>query len=83
MKNKLILRLSNNLGNQMFMYASGYAFSKELDREFLIDNESSYVRKKNSHTKYNLDLFKISAKLATNELKYIGAKGHFKRKLYT
>ena len=82
MQNKLILRLSNNLGNQMFMYASGYAFSKELNRDLLIDNESSYIRKKNSHTKYNLDLFRISAKHANKNLKYIGAMGHFKRKLY-
>ena len=36
MKKKLIVRMSNNLGNQMFMYASAYAFAKRLNRELLI-----------------------------------------------
>ncbi len=82
MKNKLILRLSNNLGNQMFMYASSYAFSKKLNRDFYIDNESSFKVYKNRHTKYNLNLFEISAKLASEDLKYIGIFGNLKRKLY-
>ena len=34
MSNKLILRLSNEIGNQMFMYASAYSISKKLDRSF-------------------------------------------------
>ena len=42
MKSKLIIRLSNNLGNQMFIYASAYAFSKKLDRELFIDTETAY-----------------------------------------
>ena len=40
MKNKLIIRLSNNLGNQMFMYATAYAFAKKLNRDLFIDNET-------------------------------------------
>ena len=36
MNNKLIVRLSNNLGNQMFMYASAYVFAKKLNREFFM-----------------------------------------------
>ena len=39
MSNKLILRLSNEIGNQMFMYASSLAISKKLNRSLLIDNE--------------------------------------------
>ena len=34
MEEKLIIRLSNNLGNQMFMYAAGYAASKN-EKKFL------------------------------------------------
>jgi len=72
--------MSNNLGNQMFMYASALSFSKQLDRELLIDNESSYAIKKNSHTWYNLDIFNISSKIAPNSLKFTGLDGYIKRK---
>ena len=35
MLDKLILRLSNEMGNQMFMYASAYSISKELKILFM------------------------------------------------
>ena len=56
MTKKLILRLSNNLGNQMFMYASAFALSKMLNRELLIDNVTAYSGKRNIH-KFDLDKF--------------------------
>ena len=34
-KKNIILRTSNELGNQMFMYASAFAISKKLDRNLL------------------------------------------------
>ena len=80
MKNKLVLRLSNNLGNQMFMYASAYAISRRLDRELLIDNESSYMTRNNFH-KYNLNIFNFTAKIASNKYKYKGFYGYLIRKL--
>ena len=47
MKNRLILRLSNEIGNQMFMYASALSISKKLNRELLIDDETAFLLKKN------------------------------------
>ena len=79
MKNKLIIRLSNNLGNQMFMYASAYAFAKKLDRELLIDDETAYRDKKNIY-RYNLDIFDIQSKKAPINLKFLGNLGYLKRK---
>ena len=63
MKNKLIIRLSNNLGNQMFMYATAYTFAKKLNRDLLIDNETAYKERNNIH-KYDLDIFNISSKIS-------------------
>ena len=61
MKKKIIIRLSNNLGNQMFMYASAYAFAKKLDRDLLVDDETAYKTKGNIH-KYSLDMFNFNSK---------------------
>ena len=36
MSNNLIIRLSNEIGNQMFMYASAYSISRELNRKLYI-----------------------------------------------
>ena len=47
MSKNLIIRISNGLGNQLFMYASAYGMSKELSRKLLIDNESSFYSNKN------------------------------------
>ena len=57
MEEKLIIRLSNNLGNQMFMFAAGYATAKLMNRKFYFDNLSSYKSKKNIYT-FALDGFK-------------------------
>ena len=35
MEEKLIIRLSNNIGNQMFMFAAGYATSKFIKKKIL------------------------------------------------
>ena len=60
-KKKLCVEISENLGNQMFMYASGYALSKKLGRDLYVDNESAYIKKKSIGT-YKLDFFNISSK---------------------
>ena len=80
MDKKLIVRLSNELGNQMFMYASSYAIARKLNRLLLIDNESAFLSRKNI-SKYGLGEFSISSKIADNENKYLGTKGYLKRKI--
>ena len=47
MKKKIILRLSNEIGNQMFMYASAYSLAKKMNRELFLDNETAFLRKQN------------------------------------
>ena len=48
MNKKLIIRISNELGNQLFMYASSFAIAKKLDRILLVDDETAYLSRKNS-----------------------------------
>ncbi len=79
MKNKLIIRLSNNLGNQMFMYASAFAFAKELNRELFIDDETAFEDNVKIHN-YNLDLFNFNSKIAPRYLKFMGLNGYVRRK---
>tara|TARA_B100000586_G_scaffold123212_1_gene88968 strand:+ start:5360 stop:5566 length:207 start_codon:yes stop_codon:yes gene_type:complete len=40
MSKNLVIKMSNGFGNQMFLYAAAYGFSKKLGYNLLIDNES-------------------------------------------
>ena len=42
MKKKIIIRISNEIGNQLFMYASSLGIAKKLDRKLYIDDETSF-----------------------------------------
>ena len=64
MEEKLVIRLSNNLGNQMFMYAAGFAASKKMNRSFYYDKISSY---KMIYYKNNSDLKNLIIKLKENK----------------
>ena len=71
MKNKkMIVQLSEGLGNQLFMYAHGYALSKNSGFKMIIDNVTGYERKKNllrKHQKYMLDYFKLDTPLVKKD----------------
>ena len=79
MPDKLILRLSNEMGNQMFMYASAYSISKELNRRLYIDDETAFLSKKNV-SKFGLNLFNITSRIAPDTLKFKNLSGYIKRK---
>ena len=81
MKKKIIVRISNEIGNQLFMYASTFVIAKKLNRELLIDNETSFKSKKNI-SKYGLDNFNISSAIADDRDKFLGVTGYLKRKIF-
>ena len=80
-KENLIFRLSNELGNQLFMYAAGYSFAKKLNRNFYIDNETAFKLKKNISS-YGLDEFHIKDSIAPNNLKFLSLYGYLRRKFF-
>ena len=79
MSDNLILRLSNEIGNQMFMYASAYSISKELNRRLYIDDETAFLSKKNV-SKFGLNLFNITSPIAPDTLKFKNLSGYIKKK---
>ena len=69
-KKKLVVRIAEGLGNQLFMYANGYALSKKYNCDLYIDDTSGYFKKKNKNRNYELDNFLIESNIADSNLKY-------------
>ena len=80
MDKKIILRTSNEIGNQMFMYASAFAIAKKLRRKLLIDNETAFKLRKNISS-YGLSNFEINSEIAPKSLKFLNFNGYLKRKI--
>ncbi len=66
MKKKIICKISEGLGNQLFMYANSYSLCKKNNFDHYIDSLSGYYQKKHMHD-FILDRFYISAKKASKE----------------
>ena len=54
---KLIVRIAEGLGNQLFMYSNGLALAKENNYDLYVDNTSGYFKKKNQFRAFELDKF--------------------------
>ena len=65
---KIIVRIAEGLGNQLFMYANGLALSKKNHASLYIDNESGFFKKKNKLRlrKYNLDIFSTNINICNS-----------------
>ena len=66
MKNKLIVRISNGLGNQLFLYSSAYAISKKIKKKLEIDDESGFIDDARK-IKYELDNFNITSEITSKK----------------
>ena len=63
MNKKIIVRIAEGIGNQLFMYAHAYALSRKINCDLLIDNTSGYFQKKNQLRSYELNKFNINTNL--------------------
>ena len=74
---KVIVRLANGLGNQLFIYAAAYSFAKKNNAELYVDDESGFYKR----YKYELHNFNITAPIIESKYKFRGYAGRIKRKI--
>jgi len=70
MSKKIIVRIAEGIGNQLFMYAHAYALSKKINYDLYIDNTSGYFQKKNQIRSYELDKFNINTSLSDKKYRF-------------
>ncbi len=75
----IIAKISEGLGNQMFMYANAYAISKKFDLNLCLDPYSGYY--KNNIRSFMLNNFNISSKIAPSEWIFSNDYKNLKKKI--
>ena len=78
--NKIIVRIAEGLGNQLFMYANAFSLSKKIGYDLFLDDESGYYKEKDIKN-YQLYNFNISANLCKKDLKFNTYFRNIKRKI--
>ena len=83
MRKKIIVRLGEGLGNQLFMYANAYSLSKNLNYDLYIDDISGFYQKKNRlrGQKFMLDKLCIDTPLAEDYEKINSILKYIKKKI--
>ncbi len=80
MKKKMITKISEGLGNQLFMYANAYSLSRKYDLDLYIDPLSGYYQKKHIYNFY-LDRLNISSKIASKDYIFANKYRNFVKKI--
>jgi len=79
MKNSLIVRIAEGLGNQLFMYANAISLSNKINYDLYVDNESGYFKKKDIRN-FELDKFNLSAPIVDDKFKFNNHIKNLRRK---
>ncbi len=80
MKKKMITKISEGLGNQLFMYANAYSLSRKYDLDLYIDPFSGYYQKKHIYN-FFLDRLNISSKVASKDYIFANKYRNFVKKI--
>ncbi len=90
MNKKIISRISNGFGNQMFLYAASFALAKKNNYDLFLDIYTGInhdIKRNKMHTfkhyvpKYELDIFNLSCNFIGKNLSFDSNFGYVKRKL--
>ena len=81
---KIVVRISAALGNQLFMFANAFALSKIKKSTLIIDDKSSYFRKKETTLDrfFGLNKFNIPQEYFSNKNFYNNFFSNFLRKVF-
>jgi len=90
MKKKIIARISNGLGNQMFLYAASFVLAKKIDYNLFLDVQSGIdhdIKRNKDKTfkhykpKYELGIFNLSANILKPYSILFSKLNYIKRKI--
>ena len=81
MKKKIIAKISEGLGNQLFMYANAYSLKKKYDFELFVDAKSGYYNEKSIYN-YVLDNFHITSQQAPKKFIFDTPYRNILKKIY-
>ena len=81
MSKKIIVRIAEGIGNQLFMYAHAYSLSQNFNYDLFIDNTSGYFKKKNQVRSYQLDKFNIDTSLSEKNYRFDTLSLNIKRNI--
>lgn len=90
MKKKIIARISNGLGNQMFLYAASFVLAKKIDYNLFLDVQSGIdhdIKRNKDKTfkhykpKYELGIFNLSANILEPYSILFSKLNYIKRKI--
>ena len=79
MKKRLVVKISEGLGNQLFMYANAFSLKEKYQLDLFIDQYSGYYNKKSVST-FLLNNFNISSKYALKEYTFASNKRYLLKK---
>ena len=79
MKKKLVVKISEGLGNQLFMYANAFSLKEKYQLDLFIDQYSGYYNKK-SVSNFLLNNFNISSKYALNKYTFASNRRNLLKK---
>jgi len=78
MPKNIIVKISEGIGNQLFMYSNAYALSKKNNYNLLIDNTSGYFKDHNKVRSFLLDKFEVNLNIAPKNYKICDFSSYIK-----